>query len=73
MKFGGGTGSERSASDTNLAHLLNDVGEDVLNERDDEISHRCRSRLVNLAYFDRSKRRPRELQCPLDLEPMGGR
>ena len=67
MKFVCGTGSERSTPNTNLAHLLDNVREDVLKVQS---ANGCRSQLAKHAYLDGSEGRPGELKCPLDLEPM---
>lgn len=45
MKFARGTGSERSASNSDFAHLLDDVGEDVL---------KCRRRADQATNLDRN-------------------
>lgn len=42
MEFARGTGSERSTSNSDFAHLLDDVSEDVLNIGEEPISQQTR-------------------------------
>ena len=69
MQLVSGTGTESSTSDSDFAHLLDDMSQDVLNGSGQPMM--CGGGLHNPAYLDGAKRSAREFQCPLDLESMG--